>query len=159
MPKSYSQCCGGQSARCQAPLPHRLIPPPIKRARILVDCVVAIVSSVKFYLRARDFQDRTHASVGRAWRRVAVVRHFRCGQFCPRRWASLPRHVSRPAEDGQLFKLLPAPHRTNPLPMEGSIIATEYCALCRGPFPAQSLSGFDDWQSDVRAGILPSILY
>jgi hypothetical protein len=57
--------------RCHAPLPHRLIPPPIKRARILVDCVVAIVSSVKFYLLARDFQGRTQASVGRAWRRVA----------------------------------------------------------------------------------------
>jgi len=27
----------------------RLIPPLIKRARILVDCVVAIVTSVKFY--------------------------------------------------------------------------------------------------------------
>jgi hypothetical protein len=49
MLKGYSQCCGGQSARCHAPLPHRLIPPPIKRARILVDCVVAIVISVKFY--------------------------------------------------------------------------------------------------------------
>ena len=49
MLKSYSQYCGGQSARCHAPLPHRLIPPPIKRARILVGCVVAIVTSVKFY--------------------------------------------------------------------------------------------------------------
>jgi hypothetical protein len=30
-------------------LPYGLIPPLIKRARILVDCVVAIVTSVKFY--------------------------------------------------------------------------------------------------------------
>jgi hypothetical protein len=50
MLKSYSQCCDGQSALCHTLSPHRLIPPPIKRSRILVSGGVVIVISVKLYV-------------------------------------------------------------------------------------------------------------
>lgn len=58
----------------------------------------------------------------------------------------------------KLLKALPCPTHLQAL-MEDSIIATEYCAFCRGPFPLQRLPGFDAWQSNVRAGRLPSIIY
>jgi hypothetical protein len=50
----------------------------------------------------------------------------------------------------KLLKALPCPTHLQ------AIIATEYCAFCRGPFPLQRLPGFDAWQSNVRAGRLPS---
>ncbi len=50
MLKSQCQCCGGQSALCYTMSPHRLIPPPIKRSRILVSGGVVIVISVKLYV-------------------------------------------------------------------------------------------------------------
>jgi len=50
MSKSYCQCCSGQSALCHTTSPQRLIPPPIKRPRILVSGGVVIVISVKLYV-------------------------------------------------------------------------------------------------------------
>ena len=53
MLKSYSQYYGGQSALFHVTSPHRLIPPPIKRSRILVNGGVVTVISVKIYVAAK----------------------------------------------------------------------------------------------------------
>ena len=48
--KCYCQFCGGQGVPCHTTSPHGLIPPPIKRARTLVSCVVVTVISVKIII-------------------------------------------------------------------------------------------------------------
>jgi hypothetical protein len=50
MLKRYSQSCGGQSTLCHTTSPQRIIPPPIKRSRILVSGGVVIVILVKLYV-------------------------------------------------------------------------------------------------------------
>jgi hypothetical protein len=49
MLKCYFHSCGGWGVPCQTTLPQRMIPPPIKRSRILVSGGVEIVISVKYY--------------------------------------------------------------------------------------------------------------
>ena len=51
MLKSYCQTCGGRGALCHTTSPHGLIPPPIKRSRILVNHVVWLRS---VWLRVAD---------------------------------------------------------------------------------------------------------
>jgi hypothetical protein len=46
--KSYYKSCGGRGVLFHVTSLHGLIPPPIKRSRILVSCVVVTVISVKF---------------------------------------------------------------------------------------------------------------
>jgi hypothetical protein len=50
MLKSYLSVLWRYSAPCYTTSPHRLIPPPIKRSRILVSDGVVILISVKLYL-------------------------------------------------------------------------------------------------------------
>ena len=45
----YCYSCGGWGVACYTTSPQRMIPPPIKRARILVSGGVVIVISVKLY--------------------------------------------------------------------------------------------------------------
>jgi len=54
MLKSYSQYCSSQIALCYTPSPHKLIPPLIKRSRILVSRGVVIVTSVKILRKFVD---------------------------------------------------------------------------------------------------------
>jgi hypothetical protein len=48
--KSYCHDCGGRGVPCHAMSPHGLIPPPIKRSRILVSDGVKLVISVNLYV-------------------------------------------------------------------------------------------------------------
>ena len=49
MLESYFHSCGGWSVACHTTSPQMMIPPPIKRSRILVNDGVVIVISVKLY--------------------------------------------------------------------------------------------------------------
>jgi hypothetical protein len=50
MLKCYCYSCGGWGVPCHTMSPQRMIPPPIKRSRILVSGGVLIVISVKLYV-------------------------------------------------------------------------------------------------------------
>jgi hypothetical protein len=47
--ESYCHNCGGRGVPCHTTSPQRMIPPPIKRSRILVSGSVVIVILVKLY--------------------------------------------------------------------------------------------------------------
>jgi hypothetical protein len=49
MLQCYCHYCGGWGVACHTTSPQRMIPPPIKRSRILVSGGVVIVISVKLY--------------------------------------------------------------------------------------------------------------
>jgi hypothetical protein len=81
MLRSHCQSCGCRDTLCHAMSPHGPIPPPIKRARILVSCVVVTVILVKFIvfyvitIAAKRVDAKLVVGYRRSCRKIPVSRH------------------------------------------------------------------------------------